>query len=190
MVQAAANTTVDDGKSTLFWEDKWLSRYWICEMAPLIYDKILPRITKSKTVADALENNSWAGDVGPDLIADALVQFLHLWSRVAVVQVTENMDELVKQSWEKNGQFSARSPYAARFMGLEVSQTAAFTWGSRAPLHCRFFAWLAFKNKCWTSDRLACRGLPHQDSCPLCQQGEETIQHLLIDCVFARQIWH
>ena len=75
-------------------------------------------------------------------------------------------------------------------MGLEVSPTAAFAWGSRAPLRCHFFAWLAFKNRCWTSAGLARRGLPHQDSCPLCGEAEESIQHLLLDCVFARQIWH
>ena len=75
-------------------------------------------------------------------------------------------------------------------MGRVVSPSAAFTWKSKAPLQCRFFTWLALKNRCWTLDRLARRGLPHQDSCPLCNQHEETIQHLLVGCVFAKQVWH
>uniref|UniRef100_A0A452YW54 Reverse transcriptase zinc-binding domain-containing protein n=1 Tax=Aegilops tauschii subsp. strangulata TaxID=200361 RepID=A0A452YW54_AEGTS len=75
-------------------------------------------------------------------------------------------------------------------MGLEVSPTAAFTWKSKVPLQCHFFMWLANKNRCWTSDRLATRGLPHQDTCPFCDQHEESIQHLLLSCVFARQVWH
>ena len=33
------------------------------------------------------------------------------------------------------------------------------------------------------------RGLPHPDCCPLCDQEEETVQHLLTTCVFARQFW-
>jgi hypothetical protein len=40
-----------------------------------------------------------------------------------------------------------------------------------------------------TADRLAKRGLPHPDKCPLCDQEEETIQHLLTSCVTARQVW-
>src|SRR4051812_27296479 len=40
-----------------------------------------------------------------------------------------------------------------------------------------------------TSDRLARRGFPHHDTCPLCDQGEETVNHLLAGCVFAREVW-
>ena len=49
--------------------------------------------------------------------------------------------------------------------------------------------WLAAHNRCWTADRLAQRGLPHPDRCPLCDQEEENIQHLLVGCVFARHFW-
>ena len=52
----------------------------------------------------------------------------------------------------------------------------------------RFFIWLAVHNRCWTADR-AKRGLPHPSACPLCDQAEETIQHILTSCVFTRQIW-
>ena len=49
--------------------------------------------------------------------------------------------------------------------------------------------WLVAHNRCWTADRLAKRGLAHPEKCPLCDQEEETINHLLLSCVFARQIW-
>jgi len=41
----------------------------------------------------------------------------------------------------------------------------------------------------WTADKLAKRGLPHPAARPLCDQAEETIQHILGSCVFARQVW-
>jgi hypothetical protein len=44
-------------------------------------------------------------------------------------------------------------------------------------------------NKCWTADRLARWGLDHPDKCPLCDQVEESIDHLLVSCVFAMQFW-
>jgi hypothetical protein len=45
-------------------------------------------------------------------------------------------------------------------------------------------------NRCWTADRLERLGLPHPGKCPLCDRKEENIQHLLIQCVVARQFWY
>jgi len=39
------------------------------------------------------------------------------------------------------------------------------------------------------ADRLAKRGLPHPTHCPLCDQEDETVQHLLTTCVLAREFW-
>jgi hypothetical protein len=61
--------------------------------------------------------------------------------------------------------------------------------GNLGPQKGKIFLWLAIRNRCWTVDRLAKRGLPHPDKCPLCNQEEETIQHLLTSCVVARQVW-
>lgn len=49
--------------------------------------------------------------------------------------------------------------------------------------------WLVIRERCWTADRLARRGLPHPSCCPLCDQEEENINHLLSTCVFAREFW-
>jgi hypothetical protein len=49
--------------------------------------------------------------------------------------------------------------------------------------------WLVAHDRCWTEDRLDKRGLPHPERCPLCDQGEEDIHHLLVGCVFAKQFW-
>jgi len=62
-------------------------------------------------------------------------------------------------------------------------------WKSLAPSKCKTFVWLAIRNRCWTADRLEKRGLPHPDRCPLCDQEEENVQHILTSCVFARQFW-
>lgn len=189
LVRAAARALVGNGKNTLFWEDRWIDGFRICEIAPDIYNRIPKRTRNTRLVSDAIMNDAWAGDIGPDLTAEALDEFFRLWPRVAVTRLTDGVEDSICWAWEKDGNFSARSAYAAKFMGLEVSPTASFTWKSRAPLQCRFFTWLAVQGRCWTSDRLARRGLPHQDACPLCDQQDETIQHLLISRVFARQVW-
>jgi hypothetical protein len=44
-------------------------------------------------------------------------------------------------------------------------------------------------SRCWTADRLAEKGLPHPQNCLLCDQEEETLNHLLVSCVFSREVW-
>ena len=88
-----------------------------------------------------------------------------------------------------NGQYSAKSAYDGFFLGSTLFGPWERIWKSWAPPKCRFFMWLVAHNKCWTADRLARRGLPHPEYCPLCDQEEETIDHLLVHCVFAREFW-
>lgn len=88
----------------------------------------------------------------------------------------------------QSGVYTSKSAYAAFFVGTIKFAPWKRIWKSWAPLRCKFFIWLAFINHCWTSDRLAKRGLPHPDACPFCDQ-EKTMQHLLVGCVFSRQIW-
>jgi hypothetical protein len=85
--------------------------------------------------------------------------------------------------------YSAKEAYECFFLGsidFEPFQRICKTW---APPKCRFFLWLAAHNKCWTADRFARHGMTHPDKCPLCDQEEETIDHLLISCAFSRQLW-
>jgi hypothetical protein len=73
---------------------------------------------------------------------------------------------------------------------IEPSSGGLRLWRSWAPQKCKFFLWLAMRNKCWTVDNLEKRGLQHPGSCLLCDQESETIQHILTSCVFARQFWY
>jgi hypothetical protein len=54
---------------------------------------------------------------------------------------------------------------------------------------CKIYLWLAIRNRCWIADKLAKRGLSHPDKCPLCDQEDESIQHLLTMSVVAREFW-
>jgi hypothetical protein len=87
------------------------------------------------------------------------------------------------------GQYSAKSAYEALFIGAIQFNPWERIWKSWAPGKCKFFMWLVAHNKCWTIDRLAKKGLPHPDRCQLCDQEEETLDHILIACIFSRQAW-
>lgn len=188
LFQAAARTTVGNGCTARFWEDRWIQGARVEDIAPNLYARVAPRARATRTVSQGLQNGTWEMDVGPELNELLLQEYMTLWDLLTEVHLDPEAVDVTTWSWETSGCFSTRSAYAARFWGKEVVPTADFTWKSRAPLRCRFFPWMAFQNRCWTSDRLARRALDHQEACPFCDQEEESINHLLIGCVFAREI--
>ena len=60
---------------------------------------------------------------------------------------------------------------------------------TRAPPKCKFFCWLVLHDRCWTANRRFRHNLQDHDSCALCDQGSETIDHLLVSCSYSREVW-
>ncbi|TVU39838.1 hypothetical protein EJB05_13279, partial [Eragrostis curvula] len=112
----------------------------------------------------------------------------HLWDIIHEVVLIQEEDNHIWR-FDKSGQFSSKSAYNAFFNGKVFFEPWKRLWKSWAPGKCKVFLWLAIRNRCWTADRLAKRGLPHPSQCPLCDQAEEDVQHLLTSCVFAREFW-
>ena len=52
-----------------------------------------------------------------------------------------------------------------------------------------FFAWEASWGKVLTLDQLKRKGIPLVNRCCLCEENEETIDHLLIHCSRAKMLW-
>jgi hypothetical protein len=146
------------------------------------------RIIKTRTVKDGL-SGWWLRDCGPNMGAATLMEFLALWYRLGHIVLDPARDDVVTWRWSSDGQFSASSAYAAFFAGLVRAPLSGEIWRSRAPFSCKFFAWLASKDRCWTADRLLRRGLPAPPACPLCDQEPESLRHLLLGCVMAREVW-
>jgi hypothetical protein len=72
-------------------------------------------------------------------------------------------------------------------LGHLTSADFSFGWLSTTsaglPINCLSEAWIT------TSDKLSKRGLDHPERCPLCDQQDKTINHLLAPSVFVRQVW-
>jgi hypothetical protein len=86
--------------------------------------------------------------------------------------------------------YSTKSAYEASFQSSISFEAYDRKWKSWAPPKCAFFLWLVAHNRCWTADRLQRRNLPHLDCRLLCDQDKESIDHLLVQCVFARKFWY
>jgi hypothetical protein len=176
-------TMVGNGCNTLFWTDRWVDGSRIQDFAPAVVANVGKRALSSRTVAHALENWQWVSDIVTPLNLSGLQQYLNLWDTLRGVVLTQEADRHV---WihSSSGQFSSKSCYKAFFLGSITFEPWKRLWEPWAPPKCKFFIWLAIRNKCWTADILQKRGLDHPEVCPLCDQEPENIQHLLCTCIF------
>ncbi|WVZ83087.1 hypothetical protein U9M48_030267 [Paspalum notatum var. saurae] len=185
----AVATRVGNGVSTFFWTDRWLEGKTVAELAPNLFSLIPKGIVEQRTVSQALSNRRWVEDIRGALTVQVLLEYLAIWDMVDGLVLQH--DVLDQHVWKlsASGSYSSKSAYNAMFVGTIKFSPWRRVWKSWAPPKCKFFMWLAVNNRCWTSDRLARRGLPHQPACPFCDQAEETIHHILGSCVLAREVW-
>ena len=62
-------------------------------------------------------------------------------------------------------------------------------WNSVVPPKIDIFTWEAAWGKVVTLDNLKRRGMAFANKCFLCEEDEETINHLLIHCRSAKMLW-
>jgi hypothetical protein len=186
----AITAIVGNGENTKFWTDKWLNGYSIEVMAPHLFACVPKRRANKRTVQEAMTNNRWLEDIQSHYPVAVLSEFLDIWDLVQDVVLQLDIEDVHKWRFEASGKFSTKSAYEAFFNGSTYFAPSNLIWETWAPRKCKFFLWLVAHNRCWTADRLARRGLPHPAHYPLCDQEDETINHLLSACVFARQFWH
>lgn len=190
MFAVSVATTLGDGRTTLFWTDKWVHGQAIADLAPALMQFVRRRGWRHRTVCEAMHEGAWERDIIGGLSVLATWQMLQLCDIIGQTALDPSQPD--KHTWlpSQSGEFSSKSAYERLFVGGIEFEPHKRLWRSWAPLKAKLFLWLAYWNRCWTADRLQRRGLPHPAACPLCDQHDETIDHLLIRCVFTREIWH
>ncbi|GJN16450.1 hypothetical protein PR202_gb03439 [Eleusine coracana subsp. coracana] len=185
----ATATEIGDGSNTLFWCDRWIMGQCIEDISPIIFSMIPRRIANRRTVADALTDFAWVRDIHGVATIEVIFEFLHLWDLITQVNLQPEAPDVHIWHLTSSGKYSAQLAYEALFQGSTLFSLWERIWKTWAPNKCKFFMWLVTHNRCWMTDRLERRSLAHPDRCPFCDQEDETIHHLLIGCVFARQFW-
>jgi hypothetical protein len=181
---------VADGSSTLFWQDRWLRGKKIEDIVPRLFAVVPKRTRNCRTVLDALTNRKWLMDISGTLTVGVFADFLDLWDALEAVSLHPDQEDRHFFRFAANGKYSAKAAYEGFFIGSTQFEHWERIWKSWSPPKCNFFLWLAALGRCWTADRLQKRGLSHPTHCPFCDQESETIDHLLVGCVFARTFWY
>lgn len=183
--------TVGKGDKILFWRDRWIHGFAVKDIAPLLVQGVDTKTRNARTVAQAMIDERWAQDTQPQSTFGALLQMMHLRHAIATVPRDEQLDDNFAWPHDPSGVYSAKSTYTQLCQGGIRSSTATSIWRSWAPLKCKIFAWLAGQHRLWTSDRRARHGLQDTPSvCFTCLQDEDNAEHILVHCVYAREVWH
>ena len=158
------------------------------DIAPDVYSM---STRKNRKLHEALADNQWIRDIAlhPTITSHHLQQFVDLWLIVRDVHLSPGVADTIRWKWTSNGEYSASSAYRAQFLGLVKTKLQPLIWKPWAPQKCKFFAWLIIKNRVWTSDRLATRGWPRNEVCPLCRREQESAHHLVVECRYTRRVW-
>ncbi|XP_039120377.1 uncharacterized protein LOC120256778 [Dioscorea cayenensis subsp. rotundata] len=93
---------------------------------------------------------------------------------------------------EKCGTFTVKSFYKFLIDGGTRSPLYPLFWKIRCPSKITLLSWLAGEDKILTLSNIFKKGCNFQhstDTCVLCHNSSETLQHLFIDCEFSKRIW-
>jgi hypothetical protein len=113
------------------------------------------RALKRRTVAEGLTNRQWVSDIRGGLSVTILVEYLQLWNLVDGVVLQPDIADQHIWRLSAHGTYCNKSAYDALFVGSIPFGPWWRVWKTWAPLRCKFFVWLAIKNRVWTADRLA-----------------------------------
>jgi hypothetical protein len=88
----------------------------------------------------------------------------------------------------KSGLFEVKSYKTLWYDGDTVFPWKSI-WRVKVPLKVALFAWTAALGKILTIDNLCRRMVVVIDWCFMCKKAGETVDHLLIHCDYARELW-
>jgi hypothetical protein len=190
LFSSLAAIEIGSGARVMFWSDRWIWGRTVAEIAPLLITLVPTRVRNRRTVEEACRNNAWILDCQGVWPEGGSVQCVRLWVAISGINLDETRPDNFLWKGAKSGKYSARDTYNLLCLGQVKFGMAEPIWRSHAPLKCKIFAWLALNYRLWTSDRRQRHGLQiSTDACAVCLQEEDRLDHILVQCSFAKQVW-
>ncbi|CAN0901853.1 Putative ribonuclease H protein At1g65750, partial [Linum grandiflorum] len=189
---------VDPGRglNTSFWHDSWVRGE--VESLKSSYPRVFAAsIDKEACIADIFcrDDRSWNLQLNVSLRGGAATELFEL--RLLLDSLSGDMlaRDVEGLHWplENSSSFTVRSMYShlatQRFRGLPDFPTNRI-WLQMVPSKICCFLWLCCTGKIATLDVLKQKGWSLANRCFLCEQDEESTNHLFLHCNFSSQIWN
>ena len=183
---------VGDGRRVRFWQDVWCGNGSLVDRFHSLFELAQDKFA---AVADYMERDGVGGQIfwnirlRRQLKDEELGSFLVLVGKLYGLKgLGVGGDELC---WlgSSCGKFSVKSFYQM-LCGVRVSLVPwRSIWFPGLPPKVSFFVWIAALNRILTIDNLNRRGWVLVNRCCMCGSAEETVDHLLVHCSIASQLW-
>lgn len=128
----------------------------------------------------------------PHILADAEISLKNLKNYLHGIPPSKRylVDEF---RWDPSGTVYTIKAYYHQICineyPMEIWAHWRLVWKAETLPKIKFFLWILLRGKVVTVENLRKRGIIGPSGCPNCQNEEETIQHLFIDCSFASACW-
>lgn len=183
---------IGNGKSTSVWIDKWL--FDGHRRRPMNSQIMIDIKLKVNQLIDPISQN-WNLNMLRDLFP---------WKDIQIIlKLHPLLDREDSYCWAltSNGLYSVKSGYElisrkvhhSLFCEAETNPSLnplfVSVWKMKTAPKIKVFLWKALRGAIAVEDRLRTRGIQIEDGCLMCQEANESINHILFQCPLARQVW-
>jgi hypothetical protein len=180
---------VGAGDKVQFWHDVWCSDLPLKVLFPELFS-----IARDKDVSVAALMSFSNGTLHWDVSFSRNLQDWEMESLVAFMELIYSQtldgtgqDQLCWNKMEKKA-FSVKSFYHC-LNPPSLGFPWRGIWKSKVPLRVAFFTWTAVLGKLPTIDNLRKRNMVIVNRCCLCKNAAESIDHLFLHCILAKDLW-
>ena len=186
-----ATSSLGNGRRLTFWKDSWCGEMALCNAFPNLFNLVAH---KDARVAEVWDSSRVNGGWSPiferpfnDWEMEEVERFLLVLHNKKIRSAQE--DNRILKETRPDG-FAVKLMYRKLMHFPPTDFPWHSIWNPIVPPKLGFFAWEASWGKVLTLDQLKRRGFTLVNRCFLCEEEEETIDHLLIHCSTAKMLWN
>lgn len=176
----------------MFWVDYWIGDGPLSIKFPLLFALERNKGCLVQQRVFRIQNGiSWSWQWKRNNMLEEEV--LELMSLYSLIWAAPEADTGVKWQWglELSGLFSVGSFKRAIHSELETVAWLQHCWNSWVPKKVILLAWKVIHQRLPTRNGLMSRNINISSSlCPICEDAEESVNHLFVVCEFAQSIWN
>ncbi|XP_038972451.1 uncharacterized protein LOC120104769 [Phoenix dactylifera] len=182
MVLPVIRWSIGDGRSVDVLEDSWLTEQPISRLLVMVDTARIAGLRVRDLIE--LEGGRWREELIQEVFGAQLAEMV----LALPVPARERPDRLV---WVPTGRSQVRARDIHQLMISEPGRQieGGWIWRMRTHLRVSLFIWKVAWDCLPTRSLLARRGMRITQGCEVCIDTEETIDHVLLQCPRAREIW-
>ena len=186
--RAISTCQIGDGARTAFWLDSWVSDVPLSTKFAALFSHAL----ESDALVQRVLTRGISACLVPRLNSAGARQLPMLLQLLHGRSLTQSPDSrLLSKCAKPDGSLDAAAFYRLCSWGGVEAPYAVFVWKNYAPSKVKFFAWLLSKARIQSRSELEKKHIisSEENICPICSAPDETANHIMFHCSFARAFW-